>query len=43
MQSKSLISAQIHIGKKFFIRSGAYTKALGIEEAIKYVATRFNT
>ena len=29
--------------KKFFIRSGAYTKALGIEEAIKYVATRFNT
>ncbi len=27
--------------KKFFIRSGAYTKALGIEEAIKYDAQRF--
>ena len=27
--------------KKFFIRSGAYTKALGIEEAIKYDAERF--
>ncbi len=27
--------------KKFYIRSGAYTKALGIEEAIKYDAQRF--
>lgn len=27
--------------KKLFIRSGAYTKALGIEEAIKYDAQRF--
>lgn len=29
--------------KNFYVRTGAYTKALNIDEAIKYVATRFNT
>jgi hypothetical protein len=29
--------------KSFYVRTGAYTKALNIDEAIKYVANRFNT